>query len=109
MGYLKYKGYSGSVEYDESVQFLTGKVLGIKRDCILYEGTTVSEIKKDFEDAVDDYLAHCAAMGIEPEKPYSGKTVIRMGSKLHEEAAAKAHEMGISLNDLITKAIVSFI
>ena len=51
MGYLKYKGYTGSVDYSEEEDYLFGKVLGLRRDCITYEGESVQEIKKDFEDA----------------------------------------------------------
>ena len=49
MGQLKYKGYSGSVEYSEEDSCLFGKVLGLKKDCITYEGETISELKSDFE------------------------------------------------------------
>ena len=38
MGQLKYKGYAGSVEYNEEDNCLFGKVLGLKKDCITYEG-----------------------------------------------------------------------
>lgn len=49
MGQLKYKGYAGSVEYNEEDNCLFGKVLGLKKDCITYEGETISELKSDFE------------------------------------------------------------
>ena len=55
MGQLKYKGYAGSVEYNEEDNCLFGKVLGLKKDCITYEGETISELKSDFEGAIDDY------------------------------------------------------
>lgn len=57
MEYLKYKGYTGSVEYSEADQCLFGKVQGLTKDLITYEGSTIEELTKDFEGAVDDYLA----------------------------------------------------
>ena len=105
MGKLSYKGYSGSVEYDESTDELVGKVLGLNKSLILYEGQTIDDLKKDFKDAVDDYLEGCRANGIEPEKPYSGKIVLRMSSGLHSLAAEKANSKGISLNEFINRAI----
>ena len=72
MGYLKYKGYTGSVEYSEEDKCLFGKVQGMPKDCITYEGSTVEELTADFEGAIDDYLAFCAEEGIEPRKPYTG-------------------------------------
>ena len=109
MGRLKYKGYSGTVEYDESVGYLVGKVQGLNKALILYEGETVEELKKDFEEAVDDYLKTCEQEGLEPEKPYSGKLIIRINSQLHGKAAERASSMGISLNEFIKQAIVAAI
>ena len=36
MGYLKYKGYTGSVEYSEEDKCLFGKVLGMEKDHITF-------------------------------------------------------------------------
>ena len=57
MGCLKYKGYSGSVEYSEEDNCLYGKVLGMSKNAITYEGQDLAELKQDFEGAIDDYLA----------------------------------------------------
>ena len=64
MGFLKYKGYTGSVEYSEEDKCLYGKVQGMSKDSITYEGSTVEELTADFEGAVDDYLALCEEKGI---------------------------------------------
>lgn len=105
MGRLTYKGYYGSVEYDETSNELTGKVLGLRNTLVLYEGNTIEELKKDFQDAVDDYLEGCRAKGIEPEKPYSGKLILRITPSLHGIVAEKAHSQGISMNEFINRAI----
>ena len=109
MGKLRYKGYSGTVEYDESVNRLVGKVSGLKQALILYEGDTVENLKKDFEEAVDDYLETCKAEGKSPEKPYNGKLLLRMTSQLHSDAADKASSLGISLNEFINRAVAAAI
>lgn len=106
MGQLKYKGYIGSVEYSEDDKCLFGKVQGLHGTLISYEGTTVDEIKADFEGAVDDYLASCKARGIEPAKPFSGKLVLRMPSELHEKVAVMAAAAGTTINEIINRAIV---
>lgn len=41
MDYLEYKGYKGSVEYSKADNCLFGKVLGMSKDLILYEGSTM--------------------------------------------------------------------
>ena len=66
MSLLNYKGYTGSVEFSQEDNCLYGKVLGMKKDCISYEGETVSELVSDFEGAVDEYLSSCKARGVKP-------------------------------------------
>jgi len=105
MGRLNYKGYSGNIEYSEEDNYFFGHVLGLRRDGISYEGDSADSLKKDFQEAIDDYLENCRANGVEPEKPYSGKVLLRIPSSLHGEAAQKAAEAGISLNEFITRAI----
>ena len=102
---LKYKGYAGSVEYNEEDNCLFGKVLGLKKDCITYEGETISELKSDFEGAIDDYLASCKDRGVEPSKPYSGKLVLRMPSDLHGMVATAAANAGTTINEFINRAV----
>ena len=87
----------GTVEYSEEDACLLGRIVGI-RDIISYEGGSVAEIRTAFEEAVDDYLAHCAATGKEPNKPCSGKFVLRLDPSVHARIAAKAMQQGKSLN-----------
>ena len=94
---MHYKGYIGTVEYSEEDACLHGRIAGI-RDIITYEGTSVDEIRAAFEEAVDDYFAHCAATGKEPHRPYSGKFMLRIDPALHASLAVKAQANGMSLN-----------
>lgn len=58
MDYLEYKGYKGSVEYSKEDNCLCGKVQGMgNKVLILYEGTTIDELRKDFEEGIDSYLS----------------------------------------------------
>ena len=104
---MTYKGYTGTVEYNEEDNCLFGRIAGI-RDIISYEGESVTEMRQAFEGAVDDYLARCALTGKEPNKPYSGKFVLRVDPAVHARIAAKALMHGKSLNqyaaDLLAKA-----
>ena len=70
MDYLEYKGYKGSVEYSKEDNCLFGKVQGMSKAVILYEGDTLEELRKDFENGVDSYLEACKADGVEPAMPY---------------------------------------
>ncbi len=108
MGNFKYKGYTGSVEYSEEDNILFGKVLGMSKDAITYEGETIDQLKADFETGVDDYLAMCATKGVEPRKPYSGTLNIRIPPDAHGRLAAIAQTSGTSINSVINTAIADF-
>lgn len=107
MGYMKYKGYTGSVEFSEEDDCLFGKVQGLHGTLISYEGTTVDEIREDFHDAVDEYLESCKERGITPAKPYSGKFIVRMTSDLHSRVAATAEATGTTINEFIAQAVTN--
>jgi len=105
MGYLKYKGYTGSVEYSEEDKCLFGKVQGMSKDSITYEGQTVEELTADFEGAVDDYLALCEEKGVQPRKPYTGVLNVRLTPEIHSGAAMAASKAGITINAFIKNAV----
>lgn len=108
MGNLKYKGYIGSVEYSEEDGCLFGKVLGLNKCSITYEGQTVKELKVDFEEGVDAYLESCEQRGVEPCKSYSGSLNVRLNPEIHSQLAALAQKMGTSINAVIKGAIVEY-
>lgn len=67
--YLKHKGYVGSVEVSLEDNCLYGKVLGLNKMLLSYEGSIVEELRTDFEDAVDDYLEMCQEYCTNPQTP----------------------------------------
>ena len=62
---LKYKGYTGHVEFDDEAGLFHGEVIDT-RDVITFQGTTVEEIQVAFRDSVDDYTDFCSARGEKP-------------------------------------------
>ena len=107
MDFFEYKGYKGSVEYCKVDNCLFGKVHGMGKDLIAYEGQTLDELHKDFEAGVDSYLEGCKADSVEPAKPYSGKLNLRMSSELHSRVAAFVAATGTTINDFINRAITN--
>ena len=105
MGTMNYKGYTGSVDYSEEDNCLYGKVLGMSKDNITYEGKDVNELRKDFEDAVDDYIESCKAGGTEPRKPYSGNLNVRLTPEIHGRIAMLAQQAGTTINGYIRQTL----
>jgi predicted HicB family RNase H-like nuclease len=94
---MTYKGYTARIEYDARDEIFVGRILGIQ-DRITFHGSTVATLRRDFRAAVDHYLADCAARRRPPQKPYSGKILLRVPPDLHARAATTAEAQGKSLN-----------
>ncbi|MFA6036606.1 MAG: type II toxin-antitoxin system HicB family antitoxin [Legionellales bacterium] len=94
---MEYKGYVGKAEFDDEADIFHGEVL-LTRGVVTFQGRTVNSLKKAFHDSVDDYLAFCREQGITPEKPFSGKFVLRLNPEAHRRAALAAKMAGKSLN-----------
>lgn len=52
---LFYKDFTARVEFDADDNIFVGRVLGV-RSIIGFHGKTVSELTKDFHNAIDHYL-----------------------------------------------------
>jgi len=103
---MEYKGYIGKVEIDDEAGILYGEVINV-RDVITFEGASVEEIQQAFHESVDDYLEFCAQRGESPEKPFSGKFVVRLPAELHRKAYIQAKLKDKSLNSWITDILKS--
>jgi predicted HicB family RNase H-like nuclease len=103
---MEYKGYIGKVEIDDEAGILYGEIINI-RDVITFEGNSVEEIQKAFRESVNDYLDFCAQRGESPEKPFSGKFVVRLPVELHRKAYIQARLADKSLNGWVTDILQS--
>lgn len=100
---MNYKGYIGQVEYDDVNRVFTGSVINTQT-VITFHGSSVDELEHEFQTSVDDYLDWCKQEGIEPERLYSGKFIVRIQPELHKKAAIAAKKLGMSLNAFIEKS-----
>ena len=97
MNTMKYKGYAARMDFDAEDKILVGKVLDIE-DTIVFHGESVQEFETAFHAAVDDYIAACEKLGQKPEKPASGRLMLRVNPRVHAAAIRKAAHEGQSLN-----------
>ncbi len=72
---------------------------------ITFQGKSVSELRKAFRDSVDDYLEFCRQRGESPDKPLSGRFVLRISPELHRKAYTLAAESGQSLNSFVVDCL----
>ena len=104
MNTMSYRGYTARIEFDERDSIFVGRALGL-RSIISFHGQTVEELRAQFAAAMDDYMEDCQEQGVTPEKPASGKLLLRVTPEIHSQALVKAQATGKSLNQWATEAL----
>ena len=103
---MRYKGYWAEIKYSDEDECFCGYIEGLKEDIISFEGETV---KRDFKNAIEDYLKTCKELNKEPEKQCKGSLNIRLGVELHNKVKMKSIEKNISINELIKNAVSAYL
>jgi len=101
---MQYKGYFGSVHFDDEELFFYGKIEFI-RALVTYEATDARGLRKSFEESIDDYLETCRKENIEPETPFKGSLNVRLGPDLHRRVALAAEQQHATINKFIVQTL----
>jgi predicted HicB family RNase H-like nuclease len=101
---MSYKGYTASMVFDVEDKIIVGRVLDID-DIISFHGESVSEFEANFHAAIEDYLAASQELGSAPERPASGKVMLRIAPQVHAAALKAAARSGTSLNKWAESAL----
>lgn len=101
---LRYKDFIGSVHFSADDECFFGKIEGID-DLVTFEDRDVEGLKRSFREAVEDYIELCRKAGRPLFRSYAGSFNIRMPAELHRKAARKSALLGISLNQLVQRAV----
>jgi predicted HicB family RNase H-like nuclease len=101
---MKYRGYTARIDFDCKVELFVGRLLGMN-ELIVFHGAGVEELRGDFEFAVNHYLAECARMGQKPERPASGKLLLRLPGEVHAAAIVAAAAEVKSLNHWVADTL----
>lgn len=104
MNTMTHGGYTARIEFDERDNIFVGRILGL-RSIISFHGETVAQLRRAFSAAVKDYLRDCEEQGVAPEKPASGKLLLRVPPEIHSRALVAAQSKGKSLNQWATEAL----
>ena len=101
---MEYKGYIGTVEFDDEAGVFHGEVINT-RDVITFQGASVEELRTALRESVEDYLVFCAERNEEPEKPFSGVFTVRISPTLDRTGPLKATQTHRSLNRWVSELI----
>ena len=101
---MTYSGYTASMVFDADDKIIVGRVLDID-DIISFHGESVADFEANFQSAVDNYIAASRELGSAPEKPASGKLMLRIAPEVHAAALKAAAKSGTSLNKWAEKAL----
>ena len=69
---LQYKGYYAEIHFSSEDEVFYGQLLGIN-DLVNFESDSVKGLKKDFKEAVEDYVETCRELN---EIPDSANNVV---------------------------------
>lgn len=94
---MQYKGYLARIVFDEESNIFHGEVINM-RDIVTFQGKSVDELKKAFEESIEDYLNFCAERKEEPDKPFSGRFTIRLSPEQHRKVIIAAEKAGKDLD-----------
>ena len=94
---LDYRKYRARVEFDAEDGVFVGRIAGI-RDGVSFHADSVPALVEAFHEAVDDYIETCARLGKSPERPFSGKLMLRLDPAVHAKSVEAAELAGKSLN-----------
>lgn len=96
-----YKGYTAKVNYDEHAELFHGEVIGTQ-DIITFQSDNAHKLNEEFRKSVDEYLSFCKEIGKAPDKPFSGRLLLRLTPEMHRFLFVNAMESHKSLNEFIT-------
>lgn len=102
---MQYKGYLSKVEFDGNANIFHGEVVNI-RDVITFQGKSVDELHQAFQASVEDYLAFCAQRHEEPERPFSGRFMIRLSPEQHRKILSSAQKAGVNTETWVAETLI---
>jgi predicted HicB family RNase H-like nuclease len=101
---MQYRGYVASMIFEAEDKVIVGRVLDVD-DIITFHGESVDEFESNFHTIIDDYITACEKLGATPEKPASGRLMLRVSPTVHAAALKAAARKGISLNKWAEQAL----
>ncbi len=101
---IEYKGYLGVFNFEPDSGSFHGTVVNTN-DVISFYGSSVAELRREMRRSVEEYLAFCREQDRPPEKPFSGKLMLRTTPELHRKVALQAARHRLSMNAWVQQVL----
>lgn len=101
---LIYKGFIGQIDYDSETHRLVGEVVN-SIDLLEFDGECAVEIKENFQQCVDDYLAfQNEYVGVNPT-PFVGNFTICLSTDKQDKVIKAAQSNGQSVSHWLNQRV----
>ena len=104
MDILNIGSHRAVVTYNSTTDMLRGEFLGLNGGADFY-ASDIPTLKAEGAKSLAVFLEVCKENGIDPVRHFSGRFNARIDPELHARAVETAAAEGISLNQLIERAI----
>lgn len=101
---IEHGEYIARVEYDPEDEVFHGEVQNL-RDVVSFQGRSVKELRKAFADSITFYEETCHTHGKEPERPLSGKFLVRVPPESHRAIVGAASRESKSVNAWVRETL----
>ncbi|WP_196138127.1 hypothetical protein [Aliikangiella sp. G2MR2-5] len=101
---LVYKGFIGQIDYNSESHKLVGEVVN-SVDLIEFEGESAAEIKENFQQRVDEYLAFQNEVVGNRPTPFVGNFTICLTTEKQNKVIQAAQQQGQSVTHWLNQQI----
>jgi predicted HicB family RNase H-like nuclease len=101
---IELDGYTAVIQYNPETDEFRGEIQGLNGGADFY-GRTPDELRKNFRESLDFFIATARKRGLPLRKQLSGRFNLRIPPGLHAQAATLAKAEGLSLNAFVERAI----
>lgn len=104
MATMELEGYVARIDFDEEDNTFHGRITNIS-DVVTFEGKNPKELLREFAASLEVYRDVCREDGREPEKPFSGRFVLRVEPEVHRAITIAAEREAKSINRWAAEAL----
>ena len=102
---MNFGKYKASILFDAEIGEFRGEFLGLNGGADFY-GKSLAELKREGAASLKVFLEMCAEKGIEPDRSFSGRLMLRVPPEVHSAAVHAAAAHGKSLNQWAAEALL---